>query len=642
MLLNGNTHIVIGVLPPNIDLTQEIRVYTPLESWAGSDTNTRHRGNHSGLYVHGRLGSGVTFEQARAELTATATRFEAEYPDTNSGVGVIVQRLPEWRLRNYRTILWVLQVVVVILWLIACTNVANLMLARAVTRRRQYAISAALGAGPLQTFRQLIVENLLLSLTAAGVGLIIAFGAVQILRTMTPFDIPRLAQAQLNWPVVAFGGVLAILAGLVAGLLPGMRVARQVDVTSVLNEDGANARGGSGGRRLHRGLLVTEVALATLLLFGAGLLIRTIADLTRIDPGCHNTQILTARLLLENAELDSPGIEAVFRDLRRRVDALPEVVSSGLAQSLPLLGSNWTSVFIVADQPVPARADLPTSAFNPAGAGYFDTMGIPLLEGRHLSDADRRESPPVVVVNEILARRLWPTQSALGKRLKQGWPESEGDRFPWREIVGVVGNVRQDGLDEEPRSETFIPFGQDVAGFMALVIRTTGDPMRVVEPVRAAIRAAHPDLLAYDVRSMDDVLATAMAPRRFVMWALSVFGLIATLIAAVGIFGILAHSMAQRTHELGVRMALGAGRSQGGGLVVRESVVMATAGILVGAGGSLAGSRLLDSLRLPRTAADPWLWVLVPLFVVTVALVASLVPARRAAHTDPIVALRGV
>ena len=492
MLLNGNTHIVIGVLPPNIDLTQEIRVYTPLESWAGSDTNTRHRGNHSGLYVHGRLGSGVTFEQARAELTATATRFEAEYPDTNSGVGVIVQRLPEWRLRNYRTILWVLQVAVVILWLIACTNVANLMLARAVTRRRQYAISAALGAGPLQTFRQLIVENLLLSLTAAGVGLIIAFGAVQILRTMTPFDIPRLAQAQLNWPVVAFGGVLAILAGLVAGLLPGMRVARQVDVTSVL------------------------------------------------------------------------------------------------------------------------------------------------------SDADRRESPPVVVVNEILAPRLWPTQSALGKRLKQGWPESEGDRFPWREIVGVVGNVRQDGLDEEPRSETFIPFGQDVAGFMALVIRTTGDPMRVVEPVRAAIRAAHPDLLAYDVRSMDDVLATAMAPRRFVMWALSVFGLIATLIAAVGIFGILAHSVAQRTHELGVRMALGAGRSQVGGLVVRESVVMATAGILVGAGGSLAGSRLLDSLLLPRTAADPWLWVLVPLFVVTVALVASLVPARRAAHTDPIVALRGV
>jgi len=249
VLLNDNTHTVIGVLPPDIDLTQEVLVYTPLESWAGTDNNTRHRGNHSALYVLGRLGPGVTFEQARAELTATAARFEAEYPDTNTGVGVIVHRLPEWRLRNYRTILWVLQAAVVILWLIACTNVANLMLARAVIRRRQYAISAALGAGPLRTLRQLLVENLLLSLTAAGVGLILALGAVQILRTMTPFDIPRLAQAQLNWPVVAFGSGLAILAGLVAGLLPGMRVARQVDVTSVLNEDGATARGGGGGRR---------------------------------------------------------------------------------------------------------------------------------------------------------------------------------------------------------------------------------------------------------------------------------------------------------------------------------------------------------------------------------------------------------
>ncbi len=285
-----------------------------------------------------------------------------------------------------------------------------------------------------------------------------------------------------------------------------------MDVASVLNEDSANARAGGGGRRLHRGLPVTEVALATRLLFGAGLLICTSADLTRVDPGFHNTRILIARRLPENAELDAPGIEAVFRDLRRRVDALPGVVSSGLAQSLPLLGSNWTSVFTIADQPVPARADLPTSAFNPADAGYFDTMGIPLLEGRYLSDTDQRESPSVIVVTETLARRLWPTDNALGKRLKQGWPESEGDGFPWREIVGIVGSVRQDGLDEEPRPETFIPFGQTTPGFMALAIRTTGEPMRVVEPVRAAIRAAHLDLLVYDVRSMDDALTTAMAP----------------------------------------------------------------------------------------------------------------------------------
>ena len=378
---------------------------------------------------------------------------------------MIVDRLPEWRLRNYRTILWVLQAAVVILWLIACTNVANLMLARAVTRRRQYAICAALGAGSLRPLRQSLLENLMLSLTAGGVGLLVALGAVQVLRTVTPFDVPRLAEAQLDWPVAAFGGGLAILAGLVAGLLPGMQMARQVDITSVLNEAGSDSRAGGGGRRLHRGLLVTEVALATLLLLGSGLLIRTIVELTRVNPGFHNERILTARLLLVDDALDPPAIVAVFRDVRRRVDALPEVVSSGLVESLPLLGSNWTSIFTVADQPVPARADLPTSAFNPADAGYFDTMGIPLLEGRHIRNADRRESPSVVVVTETLARRLWPTESAIGKRLKQGWPENEGDGFPWREVVGIVGDIRQDGLDAEPRSETFIPFEQVPGGF---------------------------------------------------------------------------------------------------------------------------------------------------------------------------------
>ena len=291
----------------------------------------------------------------------------------------------------------------------------------AVTRRRQYAVSAALGAGSLRTLRPLLVENLILSLSAGVGGLVLARGVVQVLRTTTPFAVPRLAEAQLNGPVAAVGLGLAILAGLVAGLLPGLLVARRVDVTAVLNEDGAQARAGGGGRRLHRGLLVTEVALATLLLVLAGALIRTVVDLARVAPGFRNDRILTAQLLFNLQDR-----HVILRDFRRRVEALPEVVSSGLAEALPLLGVFRTNLFTVADQPVPAStADLPETAYTAVDGGYFDTMGIPLLEGRHISDTDRRDSPLVAVVTRTLARRLWPTESALGKLLKWAPIDSE-------------------------------------------------------------------------------------------------------------------------------------------------------------------------------------------------------------------------
>ncbi len=274
---------------------------------------------------------------------------------------------------------------------------------------------------------------------------------------------------------------------------------------------------------------------------------------------------------------------------------------------------------------------------------YYETMGIPLLEGRYINDSDRRDSPPVAVVTETLARSLWPTESALGKRVRMLVGGEIYAEMPWREIVGVVGALRQDGLDAEPRFETFVPRGeQNAIAVFSVVVQTTGDPASLIGPLRAAAQAAHPDLLPYDIRSMDDVVTTQMAPRRFVMWTLGVFGLIAIVIAAVGIHGILAHAVAQRSHELGIRMALGADRHDLRVLVMREGVVTAVAGVAVGVVGGLAALRLLESLLLPQTTSDPWLWVLVPAFVITVALVSSFVPSRRAARTDPIVALRGV
>ena len=638
-------YTIIGVLPPGVDIHPESDVYTPLGRFTtlvppllnrGYRLDSMTRGLRP-LYVHGRLKAGVTFALARAELTATAARFETEYPETNAGVGVIVDRLSEWQLRSYRTLLWALQAAVLLLWFIATINVANLMFARAVTRRRQYAVSAALGAGLLRTVRPLLIENLMLSLTAGGCGLLLALGGVELLRTLAPFDVPRLAEAAVNGPVAALGLGLAVLAGLAAGLLPGLRMARRVDVTAVLNENGAQARSCGGGRRLHRGLLVTEVAVATLLLVLAGTLIRTVADFTRADLGLHNDRILTARIEFDQID-NLKAIAEVYHDLRRRVKALPEVQSAGLTLSLPLLGANeLTRPYSAGDLPAPAGAvDSHSAIFSQVDAGYFDTMGIPLLEGRPLHHTGEfGSSSGEIVVTETLARRLWPTQSAVGKRLRIGGP---------RAIVGVVGPIRQDGVDAEPRSQTFTglhPLGVRLLG-LSLVARTTGDPLRIVGPVRAAIEAAHPGLLAYDFRSMDEIVATQMAPRRFVMWVLGLFGLLAILIAAVGLYGILAHAVAQRAHELGIRMALGADRRNLHALVMREGVGTAVAGVVAGAAGSLVVTRLLESLILPRTAVDPWLWGLVPLFVVAVALVASLVPARRAARTDPIIALRGV
>ncbi len=481
----------------------------------------------------------------------------------------------------------------------------------------------------------MLLESLILGLAATGVGLFAGFGLAQALRVMTPFDVPRFADAQLNAATLALGLGLAAVSGMVAGLVPALRVVRRVDVAAVFNGYG---RAPSGGGRFHRGLLVTEVALATLLLVGAGALVRTVVELAHVDRGFRVDGVLTARLLLIGAE-DRRGTEAVFREVRRRVETLPEVVSAGLAESLPLLGLGRVDVFTVADQPEPSRADLPTHAFTPTDAGYFETLAIPLLEGRYIDDDDRRETPPVVVVTETLARRVWPGESALGKRMHIGPPEIAG---PWREVVGVVGDLRP-SVDAEVRSATFIPLEQfPIFGFMALVARTSSDPLSVFEPVRDAIRAAHPDLVVYDILSMDDIVAEQMAPRRFVMWALGLFGLIAIFIAAVGIYSILAHAVAQRGQELGIRMALGADRRDLRALVLREGVGTAVAGVLVGSAGSVAALRLLESLLLPQTTNDPWLWVLVPLFVVTVAVVASLVPARRAARTDPIVALRGV
>jgi len=636
--LNDLPYTIIGVAPRDFELMPDERFYLPLEPWAEHNAS-RSRGDHQGIRVITRMKPDVSLENVETEMALIAKRFEKEYPKTNSGVTVIVERLEDLRLRDFRPILWMLLGAVAFVLLIACTNVANLLLARATTEQRQTAIRFALGASRWRLCRQGLTHNVILAALGGGAALLFAFWGLGLIRMTTPFDVPRLAQAELDGPVLAYALVISLLTALLFGTAPALQSVRS-DPNHLLKEGGRHF--GSAGARGHlrRTLLVVEVALSTVLLIGAGLLIRTVIELSQVEPGFRPENVLTMGMGLSEKEYDSERRRTFYRELTSRVEALPGVASAGVGMSIPIRGSNWTSIFIVSDQPVPPQADLPSSAFNPVDADYFEAMGIPLLQGRLFNESDTAQSPPVIMVNEILARRLWPNESAIGKRLKQGWPQNVGPAYPWREIVGVVGAVRQDGLDMEPRMETYIPMAQRPSSGVRLVLRTTTDPLTLVRPTRDVVRSLDPDLPVYGVQTMEQIISSSVAPRRFTMWLLGVFAVLALLLSAVGIYGMITYLVTQRTPEISLRMALGARPRDVFRLVVRHGMAMAFAGLALGVASGLALTRALESLLYGVTSKDPGMFLGAGLLLAAVAFAASAIPALRATRADPLAALR--
>jgi len=632
--LNDQLHTVVGVLPPGFEFLRPYDLFVSVGSITGTPM-LQSRGNHNGFYAVGRLKPGVTVAGADRELRDVAAALEREYPATNSGISVRAERLVDRLVADVRPTLLALLGAVGFLLLIACVNVANLLVARGATRQHELAVRAALGGGRLRLIAQLLVESTLISIVGGVLGVTLAAWLLQALVAAAPEETPRLTAVALDSTALVFAFGAAALCGLVFGAFPAIQASgiRGQHVLVRSRASGLTA----GSHRLRRGLMIAETALAVLLLTGAGLMIRTLQQLTGVDTGFRPDHLITTQFVL-NGEQWTDQRQQVFRDqLLARVRALPGVTRAALTFALPIDGSQWNSVFIAADKPVPARAQLPSAAFTPVSDGYFETVGMRLLRGRTLTTSDIQNAAKVVVINESLARRLWPGEAAIGKRLKQGWPEDQGT---WREVVGVVADVKFNGVNVETPIQVYLPLNQEPMRYLAIVARTGSDPAALAPSLAAVVHDIDKDLPLYETRTMTDILDSSIARERLSTIVFVVFAVVALTLASVGLYGVVAHGVTERTHEIGVRMALGADRRHVLRLIIGQGLATAAAGAALGLVGALALSRAIQSLLFGVRATDPATLAAVILMLLAVACIACMLPAWRAARLNPSMALR--
>jgi putative ABC transport system permease protein len=635
--LDQVAHTVVGVLPPEFEYVRPYDLFLSMGAIAGS-RNLLDRGNHTGFYALGRLKHGITIDAANRELQSIAAALEKEYPNTNTSVSVLAEPLVTRLVADVRLTLMALFGAVGFLLLIACMNVANLLIARGAARQHELAVRAALGGGRLRLASQLLVESTLVSVVGGALGVVVAEGVLRALVAVAPENTPRLATVRLDATAFAFAFAAAAICGLVFGAFPALQA-------SGVRGQHALVRGRASGfasrsHRLRRGLMIVETALALVLLTGAGLMMRTLQVVTQVDTGFRPEHLLTTRFMLAGEAWTEERRRAFFDDVLSRVRALPGVTHAALAFSLPIDGSNWNSIFTVADKPVPPRAKLPSAAFSPVSAGYFETIGTRLLRGRTFDARDTAASARILVVNDALANKLWPGEDPIGKRLKQGWPETPPTVSPWREVVGVVADVKLNGVMVETPMQAYLPLTQEPSRGLALVVRTASDPASLGPTVEAAVRQIDKDLPLFQTRTMDQMLETSLARQRMSMVVFVVFAVVALTLASAGLYGVVAHGVTERTHEIGVRMALGADQRHVLRLVIRQGLSMTLVGIVVGLAAAFALSTSIQGLLFGVTATDPATFGVVVAMLFAVATVACCVPAWRATRLDPTQALR--
>jgi putative ABC transport system permease protein len=596
--------------------------------------------------VLARLKPDVTIEQAQAETETIARRLAQEYPKTNQGFGTRLVSLREHEAGKLRPFLLLLTWAVACVLLIACANVANLLLVRAGGRSKEMAIRLALGATRGRLVKQLLTESMLLAALGGGLGLALAFWGVEALVASIPVELPFWMQITVDGQTLGFTLALTLLTGLLFGLAPAFQAARP-DLNEALKEGGKGTSAGTQRSRLRHLLVISEIALSLVLLIGAGLLIKSFLRLQQDHPGFQPDNLLTAHISMaaDKYPKDMPRQQrvassaALYQRITERIKALPGVKEAGYANVLPLEGiaSRYRKQLTVEGQSTTEQERNPDAGVAMASADYFRTLGIPLLQGRFFNERDTTDAPPVAIVNQSLARRCWPNEDPLGKRLKIGKADSKN---PWLVVAGVVGDVRYNRLESEAGFQLYLPTTQNEPGVLTFVVRAEGDPSALAAAVRYEITAADPDQAVLRVKTMDELVANSIWQQR--LWGL-LFGGFATtslVLAAIGIYGVMSYAVSQRQHEIGVRLALGATAGDVLRLVLGEGLKLILLGSAIGLIGALALTRVLTSLLYGISATDPMTFAGVSLLLVAVALAASFIPARRATRVDPMASLR--
>ena len=634
--LDGVSKEIVGVMPAGFSYPSGRDAWLPVDYDEGFVTKQRGAWY---LSVVARLKPGVTPQQSAAEVETIGRNLARQYPDANGEIGMTTYPLLEAMVGDIRRSVMILLGAVGFVLLIACTNVANLLLARAATRETEMAVRTALGAGRGRLIGQLLTESVLLSLVGAGFGLLLAVWGVELLTNLKPQGIPRLDNVRVDGAVILFTIAIGVVTGVLFGLVPAFAATRGLSAT--LKEGGRGAVTSRGGMRVRGVLVVAELALAVMLLAGAGLLMRSFMKLQAVDPGFKLDPALTFDLTLPDARYKDMDQQIAFYDqLLPRLRSLPGVQAASAVMGLPLSGLDFIISFEVGGRPPVPPAQQPAMQVRVATPEYFGTIGIPLKRGRLFTDDDRLQTPKVVLITEAAAKQFFPNEDPIGKTIKLGWGRGPGKPRAGGEVVGIVGDIKDEGLNEPNPPQIYMPLRQWPVSFMTVVMKTSVPPTSLTEGARAQVAALDPNLPLSNVSTLDAIVAKSISQQRFYMTLLSVFAAVALVLAAIGIFGVLSYAVSQRTREIGIRMALGAQERTVISLVVRQAMLLVGTGVIAGTALALYLSQTMTKMLFSVRPTDPTTFVSVAAVLAAVALLASYLPARRATRVDPIVALR--
>jgi predicted permease len=630
IVLSNRSRTVVGVMPRGFRFPEVSELWVPLALTPQMFTRTDH-----GLNGVARLKDGVTFAAAQAEMDNIAARIEQQNPVTNEGLGVRVTSLHDNLAGDYREALLILLGVVGCVLLVACVNVANLMLARATARQKEFALRAALGASRWRIVRQLLIESLLLAVVGGALGFALSLWALHLLLNAIPIQLPFWMDFGIDLRVLGFTLGITLLTGLIFGAVPALQTSR-VDLNDTLKEGGRGSGGFRG--RSRSALVVTEIAMSLVLLVGAGLMIQSFLRLRSVNIGLDTKNLFTATVLLPRAKYTAPEQRTgFFKQLVERMRNVPGVQAASATGTLPLSGSNWGRSLTVEGYPVMSVGQAPMIQHTVVTPDYFRTMGITLLAGRDFTDSDTADGPKVTIVDERLARHYWPNESAVGKRVRFGPPE---DNEPWHTIVGVVRSVRHQRMQEDTRESVYLPHQQIPISDLTVVARTTLDPHDVTAAMRNEVKQLDRDQPVSEIATMEEVVAESIWQPRLYATLFAVFGGGALILALIGIYGVMAFLVQTRTHEIGVRMALGATARDVFKLIVGRGMKLTIVGVVIGIAGAIAFTRLMHSLLFNTSATDPFVFIGISVLLSVAAFLACYIPARRAARVDPLIALR--